>query len=176
MDIKAEILKEHSKEQTIKIASYIGNNQNRFDELIALMLKGEKKVAQRAAWIMNYCVEAKPDIINPHIEELLHNLQNPVHDAIKRNTLRALEYIEISEDLMGLIAEICFEFLDSTKESIATRVFSMSALYKVCQKEPGLSNELKLVIEDHYPHGSAGFKSRAKRILKGIEKLEREIE
>jgi len=171
MDIKAEILKEHSKIQTLKIVRYIGNDQSRFDKLIDELLKGEKKVAQRAAWIMSYSVAAQPSLIIPHLEALFENLRNPVHDAIKRGTIRSLEYIEIPEELFGLVADICFEFLDSPKESIAVRVFSMSALYKVCQKEPELSNELKLVIEDHYPHSSAGFQSRARKVLKGISKL-----
>ena len=176
MNIKAEIIKEHSKSQTMKVVQYIGKDQTRFDELIEILLKDEKKLAQRAAWIMSNCVEAEPSLIIPHLEDLLNNLRNPVHDAIKRNTIRALEYIEIPEDLMGLVADICFEFLDSTKETIATRVFSMTALLKVCQQEPELSNELKIVIEDHYDHGSAGFKARARKVLKGIAKLQKEME
>ncbi len=176
MDIKAAILKDHSKPQILKIVDYIASDQQRFDEMIELILKGDKKIAQRVSWAMSYCVEAYPGLIISHLESLMENLRNPVHDAIKRNTLRSLEYVEIPEDLMGLVADICFEFLDSPKESIATRVFSMTALYKICQKEPELSNELKLVIEDHYPHGSAGFKSRARKILKGISKLQQKIE
>ena len=101
MDIKAEILKEHSKIQTLKIVRYIGNDQSRFDKLIDELLKGEKKVAQRAAWIMSYSVAAQPSLIIPHLEALFENLRNPVHDAIKRGTIRTLEYIEIPEELMG---------------------------------------------------------------------------
>jgi len=176
MDIKAETAKEHSKLQTQKITCYIGNDQSRFGELIALVLGEDPKIAQRAAWTMSQCLESNPNLIFPHLKVLLENLRNPVHDAIKRNTIRALDLIEIPEDLLGLVADICFDFLDSTKESIAIRVFSMTALFKVCQQEPELSNELKIVIEDHYPHGSAGFKSRARRVLKGIAKLQKEME
>ena len=176
MNIKAELLKEHSKPQTIKIVRYIGSHQSRFDELLDLVLNADRKIAQRASWVMTHCVEANPQLIIPHLTTLLKNLQNPVHDAIKRNTLRSLEFVDIPENVMGLAAEICFDFLDSTKEAVATRVFSMSALYKICQSEPELSDELKLVIEDHYPHGSAGFKSRAKKVLEGLAKLKKEIE
>ena len=142
MDIKAEILREHSKAQTLKIVDFIGNNQDRFDELIVLILGGEKIIAQRASWVMSYCVEAYPKLILPHLKKLLENLNNPVHAAVKRGTLKSLEYIDVPEDLLGLVAEIGFDFLDSPKEAIATRVFSMNALYKVCLKEPELSNEL----------------------------------
>ncbi len=176
MNLKTELLREHSKPQTMKIVAYIGSDQSRFGELIVLVLGEDSKIAQRAAWTMSHCLETSPNLIIPHLKVLLENLRNPVHDAIKRNTIRALDLIEIPEDLLGLVADICFEFLDSTKESIAIRVFSMTALFKVCQQEPELSSELKIIIEDHYPHGSAGFKSRARRILKGIAKLQKEME
>ena len=47
----------------------------------------------------------------------------------------------------------------------------MQVLYNVCQKEPDLANELKIVIEEFLPHGTAGFKSRGGKILKKLNKL-----
>ena len=36
---------------------------------------------------------------------------------------------------------------------------------------PEIKTELKLLIEDQLPHQSTGFKSRAKMVLKQLEKL-----
>lgn len=171
MDLKAEILREHSKAQTMKIVDYIGSNQGRFDELVKLFLEGEYRITQRAAWALRFYAEAEPKLLIPHLKDLVDNLQHPVHDAIKRNTIKVLTFVEIPDNLLGKVADICFEFLASQKEAIAVRIFSMEVLYKICQREPDLANELKLQIEDHYPHGSAGFKSKARKVLKGISKL-----
>ncbi len=171
MDLKTEILQQHSKPQTMKIVAYIGNNQTRFDELVGLLLNGENLVAQRAGWVLRYCVEARPMFIIPHLEKLIENLNKPVHNAVKRNTVKVLTFVDIPEQLSGKVADICFEYLASPKEAIAIRVFAMEVLLALCKKEPELAQELKLLIEDHYELGSAGFRAKARKILKDISKL-----
>ena len=93
------------------------------------------------------------------------------HDAVKRNTVRLLQGVDLPEELMGRVVDICFKFLLDVKEPVAVRVFSMQVLYNICLKEPELADELRIVIEEFMPHGTAGFKSRGKRILKGLQKL-----
>ena len=50
MNLREEILKEHSKTQCNKIVNWIGNSQKRFNELFELFLNDEYRVTQRAAW------------------------------------------------------------------------------------------------------------------------------
>lgn len=171
MDIKAALLQEHSKTQSLKIADYIGNSQERYDRLMELFLMEEYRVTQRAAWALQFATEAHPHLLDFHLRPVIENLQKPVHDAVKRNTLRFLQFVDLPEDLLGLAADICFAFLDDPKEAIAIRVFAMTVCYNICLKEPELGNELRLIIEDHLPHGSAGFKSRGKKILKALKKV-----
>ena len=172
MDIRAELIKEHSRSKAIQIAEYIGSSPNRFEDLLDIFLNDEIRVVQRSAWVMTFCAKRYPFLITPHLEVLIKNLKKPkIHDAVKRNTVRVLENVDIPEDLLGVTAEICFDFLLDIKEPIAVRVFSMTVLYNICVKEPELSHELKAIIEEHLPHGSAGFKSRGKKILKGLDKL-----
>jgi hypothetical protein len=45
----------------------------------------------------------------------------------------------------------------------------MSVLGDIAKKEPALEKELKLIIEEQFPYGSAGFRSRAKKILKSMK-------
>ncbi|MEM8906884.1 MAG: hypothetical protein AAGD05_03475 [Bacteroidota bacterium] len=171
MDIKAALLEEHSKAQALKIADYVGQHPEYFETLLSLFLHENYRITQRAAWPLVFVVEAQPQLIKPHLRKVVENLQGAVNVAVKRNTLRFLQLMDLPEDLLGLAAEICFAFLDDPQEAIAVRVFSMTVLYNICVKEPELGNELRMVIEDHLPHGSAGFKSRGKKILKALSKL-----
>ena len=99
MNLQEEILKEHSKMQCIRIVQWVGNSQSRFDELFNLFLTGEYRVTQRASWPVSYCVELHPVFINKHFTKLISNLQKPgLHNAIKRNTIRLLQYIEIPKN------------------------------------------------------------------------------
>jgi hypothetical protein len=169
MDLKKEILKEHSKKQMTKVVDYVGDNPNRFKGLIQVFLAGPYRVTQRASWPLSYCVEKHPHLIKPHLKTILDYLPKPdVHDAVKRNIIRLLQYIEIPKKLQGKIADICFGFLQDKKEPVAVRVFSMSVLTAIASENPDLKRELKLIIEDALPHASPAFLSRARKVLKEL--------
>ncbi len=168
MKIREEILKEHSRTQAEKIASYIGENEIRFAELMKLFFGNTYRVTQRAAWIVSICTERNPFLIEPFLSKMVNNLEREVHDAVKRNTLRIFQSIELPKKLWGKTVNICFRFLIDADEPIAVKVFAMTVLSNICKYEPELKNELKLVLEDQLENASAGFKSRAQKVLNGI--------
>ena len=169
MNLRAEILKEHSKAQCSKIVQWIGNDQKRFDELFHLFLDDEYRVVQRAGWPLSYCVIAHHALISRHWKRLINNLEKPnLHNAVKRNSIRLLQDIEIPVKYHGEIMNICFRYLESPTEALAVKVFSMTVLGKLSKKYPEIIPELKLLIEDQLPHQTVGFKSRAKKILKAF--------
>ena len=171
MDILKELEQNQSKALTLRIVNYIGKDKKRFDALATLFFSKDNRISQRASWPLGYCAIANPELIFPYLEQMVQNLENPIHNAVKRNSIRILGEIDIPEPLLGTVADICFRFLDDPKEAIATRVFSMTVLLNITKKEPDLANELRIVIEDHYDHGSAGFKSRGRNILKALDKM-----
>lgn len=171
MNLEEELLKEHSKAQGTKIANYAIIDKNRFDDLMQIFFSSDYRLNQRAAFAINICYDKKPDIITPYLEKLVKNLKRKgLHDAVKRNTVRILQFIELNEDLQGEIYDICFNYLTSKDEPIAVKAFSMRVLANVCQNYPELKNELIPIIEDMIPHGSSGIKNRGKKILKELSK------
>ncbi|MTI40068.1 hypothetical protein [Fulvivirga lutimaris] len=168
MDIKKELLFEHSKPQALKISNYIGSNKNRFDELMRLFFDTKYRVTQRAAWVVSHCADKHPELIEPYIEPMILNLKNDITVAVQRNTLRVLQEKEMPDSIIGEAADICFKIMESSKEPIAVKVFAMTLLANICKKVPELKTELKILIEDQLPYGSAGFKSRANKILKKL--------
>ncbi len=171
MNLREEILKEHSRRQTDKIIRYVGSDQKKFDALVELFLKGEYRVTQRAGWPMSELVISHPHLIKKHLKKLLLNTKKPnLHNAVLRNTFRLLQFVSMPKSLQGLAVETCFHFLNDMKQPIAIHVFSMSVLGNICKEHPELKQELKLSIESHLPHASAGLRSRAGKILKEIDK------
>jgi hypothetical protein len=135
--------------------------------LFRLFLNGEYRVTQRAAWPLSYCAIAHPHFMENNHEQLLANLKKPnLHDSIKRNTIRLLQSVTIPKKNEGAVMEVCFGFLQSTREPVAIKAFSLAVLQKLAKKYPGIIPEIKLIIEDQLPHQSAAFKSRAKNFLK----------
>jgi hypothetical protein len=170
MDIKKELLKGHSKPLTTRIVNYIRNDPKRFNLLVQTFLAGPYRLTQRAAWPLSICVQEHPELIKPHLKPVLKMLdRKDAHVAVKRNIMRLLQDIEIPKQFYGIITDKCFALMDP-QEAIAVRVFSMSVLANIARHEPDLKRELKLIIEDQLPYGSAAYLSRAKRVLKIIDR------
>ena len=167
MDIKAALLKEHSKKQSTMIADYIGGNQDRFDELMHLFFNEEYRITQRAAWVLSHCADKYLFLVQAHLPKMTeYMVKEGVHVSIRRNIVRTLAKIDIPEDLMGLVADACFGFLGNAKETVAVKAFSMEILYQMCQKEPDLAHELIPLIEDNMEHfGTPGILSKGNKIL-----------
>lgn len=169
--LRDALLEEHSKRQTMRIVQMVGDNAAAFDELVWLFLHDEYRVVQRAAWPVRYCVEAHPAWAGKHLGDLLKNLRNPVHDAVKRNTARLLEFLPVPEALVGEAVDVLFKLLADPKEPVAVRCFSMTAIFKHCQNEPELLEELRLTVEELLENGSTpGLRSRGSKLLKAINK------
>ncbi|CAN5138396.1 hypothetical protein BH09BAC3_BH09BAC3_32040 [soil metagenome] len=167
-----EILeKGHSKAITSKIVKHVGHNPVLFRELVGVFLAGPYRITQRAAWPLSICVVNHPKLVKPYLKAIIKYLDHPgIHDAVKRNTVRFLQFIDIPKSLQGRVVDICFGFLSNPREPIAVRVFSMTVLANLAKQHPELKDELKIYIEDHLPFGGPAFRSRGYKILKLISK------
>ena len=109
MNLREEILKEHSKTQCNKIVNWIGDSQKKFDELFNLFLNDKYRVTQRAAWPLSYSVIANPEFIKNNFSKLINNLKKPgLHNSIKRNSVRLLQHVSIPKKFHGDIMDVCF--------------------------------------------------------------------
>ena len=166
MDIRQALMAEHSKQQTMAIVEFIGDDTTRFAELMKLFFAGEYRLTQRAAWPMNYCAERYPALIQPYLPKLLDCLEREdMHDAVKRNVMRLLQYIEIPKRLTGRVYARCVDFIDDSYQPVAVRAFALTVAARIAKSEPDLLNELRLIVSKHLPHATAAFQKRAREIL-----------
>ena len=166
MDVRQELMAIHSKRQAMAIVEFIGDDAQRFAELMKLFFAGEYRLTQRAAWPMNYCAERRPELIHPYLPKLLDCLErDDVHDAVKRNVVRLLQYIEIPRRLMGKVYAICVDLVNDAYEPVAARAFALTVAARIAKSEPDLMKELRLIVRKHLPHTTAAFQKRAREIL-----------
>lgn len=163
MNLKKELLTNRSKENIKRIARHVIASHC-FEELLVLIKQSGAPIPERASWVMSHCSDLDPTIIPPHTEVLLLELQKGVSSAVRRNILRVLQSVNIPDHLLGLAANLCFDYLAGT-EPVAVKVFAMTILANICQREPDLAPELRLIIEDQLPYASPGFKNRGNKIL-----------
>ena len=108
MDIHEALLAEHSKRQTMKIVEFVGDDARKFKDLAEIFLSGDYVPAQRAGWAFNYCAEFHPELVRPYLKKMLDQLERgDVHDAVKRNVFRVLQFVDIPEKLLGRVYAHC---------------------------------------------------------------------
>lgn len=166
MDLREEIVKEHSKPHALKIAAYACASKKNFEALMTCFLDDEYRLSQRAAWSVSWAAREKPEMILPHISDLVLVLRKKnVPDAVIRNSVRVLQQIEIPEKYHGEVMDACFRFIEKPDTPVAIKAFSLTTLYNLSGRYPEIKPELKLIIEDRWDHETAAFRSRAKKIL-----------
>lgn len=172
MDLQLALSKYPDKETLAEITSYIGDEPDRFAELIDLVLHGERTVSQYASWLVSPCIDLHPFLIRPHLQELIENLSRPnLSDWVIRSTIKALmKTDDLSEEHQGLALQHCFDYLLNPKMAVSIHVYAMQTAFNISQNEPDLLNELKMVIEERLPYGTAAYKSRGKKIVGEIKK------
>lgn len=167
MNIREALLAEHSKRQTLKIVRYVGSDRERFADLMSAFFTGPYRVTQRSAWPISYCVEHHPELVKPYLGRLVSLLEDSKgHDAVRRNVARLLQFVDIPVRLRGKTYEACYNLVDDPGQPVAVRVFAMTVAAKAAEGHPDLARELALVINKYTATGSAGFKARARMVLK----------
>lgn len=171
MDIRDEVKARHSKVSADRIKAAVLKDLSKMHELIDVIKNGSPVMRQRASWPLSLVAEQVPHILSPYLSELTAILATPGnHPAVDRNIVRAFQYTDIPEELQGKVADKCFSLLNDNGMPVAIRVFSMQVLYNLTLRYPELSMELESSIKVNWDHSSAGFRSRGRKVLKGLRR------
>ncbi len=166
MNIRTALLEVRPKEQAGKIARYVGGDPKRFAELMKELLRSTYRLSQRAAWPVSYCIERHPELVKPYFSVLIKQLEREdSHVAVRRNVARLLQFVEIPKRYQGRVFDACYNLFADPMQPVAVRVFSMTVAANIAKDEPELIEELRLVAKKYPQASTAGFRSRARRVL-----------
>ena len=133
MNIREALLEVHSKAQAEKICNYVGDDPEKFAELMRLMMGPIYRITQRAAWPVSYCVERHPELIEPYWSKLAHQLErDDAHVAVRRNIARLLQFVDIPKRYRGRIFDACYNLVADPSQPVAVRCFSTAVAAKYC--------------------------------------------
>jgi len=173
MNLREALLKEHSKENSLLIQKYVGDDQGRFSELLDLLFGDEAKISQRASMVVSTCFDFNPELFYFELERILIAfLNDELQLAVRRCIIRNLQFVEIPERFQAPLFNRCLLILHQADETVAVKAFSMLVGYNICRSFPELKLELeeaiRLILENSE---KAGLQSRGKRILKKLDRL-----
>jgi hypothetical protein len=166
MNIQKQLLAEHSRRNTDRIIHWIGADAARLKSVMEIFLGNDPLLTQRSAWVVGVMADEHPDLLQPWLSKMMRKTREPgVHDAVRRNVARALQFVEIPPRLLGEVATVCFDELSSPGSPIAVKACAMTVLERVVEREPELGRELRLIIEQQLPYTTAAFHARAREVL-----------
>lgn len=154
-----------------EIASIIGPEPEHFRKLFEHSFSREMPICWRATWLMDYLAETHPWLADDYIEKIWSEIPKEHPVGVTRSALRLLCRYPIPEDFQGIATDLCLDWLSREAVPVAIKVYSMELLLKIARLYPELSNEFIAIIEEQVPHGSAGYKSRARHMIAAMRKL-----
>ncbi|WP_321316282.1 hypothetical protein [Labilibaculum sp.] len=155
------------KEEAKLVAQSIAKNPAYMNELWDICISNEKH-SWRATWILDKVYDIAPDLVRLYLPQIIKLVPSLTNESKSRQYLKLISLELLPSNISGDFINYCFDALISRTSAIAIKVYAMQILYNFSLQEPDIQNELTLVIEEQMENGSAGYCSRARRILKAI--------
>lgn len=169
MNYTSQLLQEHSRVNTNRIAKAIGNDPEEFKKIIDIIYRAEPPLPQRAAWLLAVVNDNHPELLEPYLSKFINDIQKFKLDAIRRNMSVVLASHKIPKKLQGKLINVCFNLILSSSEKVVMKVHAMQCIANIAKEHPELIPELKAAIKDQLPKTTAAFHARARLILKKLK-------
>ncbi|WP_242131997.1 adenylosuccinate lyase [Aestuariivivens marinum] len=173
-----------SRQNRLRYARLVLNNLSLLPELIDILCMVNDKNSCRAAWILEFVCIDNIYSITPHLNKFTNNLKHIYLDSAVRPVSKiccliakayCLQTSNPIKDVLTqihkeLIIEACFDWMISNHK-VAAKVHAMETLFLFGhENNTWIHNELAIILQREFYEQSAGYKSRAKGILKRIKK------
>jgi hypothetical protein len=171
LDIKLLLESGHSKRINQQIVNYVGNDKNKFKQLITIFFKGDYRLTQRAAWALGDIGVNQTQLIKPYLKQLVECLGNTnLHPAVNRNVLRILELIDIPEQHQSQILNSCFTIITNASSPIASIAYALTIACKICKPYPELIAEFVIILNHLKTNPQPpAINSRLKKVYKVLK-------
>ncbi|WP_242085124.1 adenylosuccinate lyase [Aestuariivivens sediminis] len=183
----AELIKElndvnGSRQKRLKCAQLVLNDLTLLPKLIDIIALVDNKISCRAAWVLEMVCNEYIYAIAPYLDTFCSSL-NKVHlNGAVRAVSKICELIAKTNDSgpsnplkkalkplhKELIIETCFDWMIKDQK-VATKVHAMETLYLLGKGSHWIHKELSIIIVRDFQTQSAGFKARAKQVLKKLK-------
>jgi hypothetical protein len=145
--------------------SYITNHPEDFEEAIILAISDKQPYSWRAAWLLWSCMEENDMRIRGYIKDIISSILEK-SDGHKRELLKILLQMEISEEYEGILFNVCMNLWEKIYNQPSVRFNAFKMIVKIAKNHPGLSHELFFLTQDQYMDSlSPGVKKSISKIM-----------
>lgn len=173
----------HSHENRLKYALLVIENPFLINKVMDILFMVNDKASPRAGWLLEFVARENLDAILPYLDRFTEHMHKVHKDSAVRPVAKICEYLieafysrhqNHTKDYLKpihkeRIIELCFDYM-ITDRKIAPQAYSMNILYLLGKDYNWVHPELLLILERGYHTGSAGYKARARCLLKKLKK------
>lgn len=156
------------------IRDYVIQNPDKLQFLIEIAMNENDKIHHKACWSLELIFELQLELILPFLDDFTSKIAFYKNDSAIRPISKICLFLSKSKTIKltvnqeTKIIETCLDWLIQD-EKVASKAYSMRALYNFGKKHPWIHEELKSILTQDYPNHSAAYKAAAKDILKKLK-------
>jgi hypothetical protein len=156
------------------IRDYVFQNPEKLQYLMEIGLNEKDKIHIKACWSLELIFEIKLELILPFLDDFLAKIGQFKDDSAIRPISKICMFlsksktIKLTENQETKIIETCLDWLIQD-EKVATKAYSMRALYNFGKKHSWINEELKTILSQDFFKHTAAYKAAAKDILRKLK-------
>ncbi len=153
---------------------FVITNPETFSFLLELVFENQDRTAIKSTWVLELVCQKNILLIINHLDFFINNINTITDESALRPISKICLYIvkavrkndlKLTKNQKEKIIESNFDWIISNHK-VATQAFAMDTLYLLGLEYKWVLQELKLILEKNTNSGSAGYQSRAKKILR----------
>ena len=150
----------------------IGNDQERFNEMMDIASRDEYPLSMRAARIIALSSQNYPELMVSRIDQIIKILKKCKTDGVRRSLLKILTGLPIpfTEDQLGILTDLAFAWLTDIREPVSVRYYSIEILQIVAGIYPEIGTELSQILSGMMDGSSSGLKAKSRKVLHHLRK------
>ncbi|EKT3956081.1 hypothetical protein [Flavobacterium psychrophilum] len=154
-------------------AHYILDNPELFLDLLELAFNINNKNHYKSCWVLELVLEKQLHLLTPHLDIFCSTISNFKNESairpISKICMFLAKHMILTEEQEGKIVTNCFDWLILDNGKVATKAYSIRALYEFGRKNNWIYPELKQILAKDYLKHSAAYKAVTREILKKIK-------
>ena len=174
MGIREQLAVRHGRANADLVLAYVATHPEGLPELIDCLQSDDPVCGQCAAMVWGDLARLEPDWMRPHLPRLTELALHPPYPTTRRNVMRYFSEVPASwlladeERVAGPLLELAFALAEDPTQKVTARMYGIQIAANLSEHYPELRPELRDLIEGELAAASPGFRSRARKILKGL--------
>lgn len=150
-----------------EVVEFVGNDQDRFNELMTGLTDDRPVVRMRSADAIEKLTRRHPELLHAHQTTLFQQLHTTPQQEVRWHLAQLMPRLTWTEQETADIVHVLIGWID-TESSAIVIVNSLQAIFDLSVVHPQHCDELKALLESQLEAGSPAVKSRSKKLLRNM--------